>query len=350
MSWQILLPDLRAACEAAAEGRTPALDAVPTALRTWTAGLLAEAQSARRTAELDRWLAESVTGGRLLTERPLDPARDTVATARRLTVRLSAERTGPLLTAVPQAFHGTVNDTLLTALALAVGDWAARHGRPADGLTVELEGHGREQDLVQGADLTRTVGWLTSVYPLRLTADAYDARAVVAGTQDAGAALKEIKERIRGVPDGGIGAGLLRYANAATAGLFDPEDRPEILWNYLGRQTAARESAWGPAGESDALAVGPEPDAPLAYPLQVDAEVEHGPDGPELAASFLWAGDALSQDTVAQLADGWTAALDALAAWAAGGDTGGHTPSDLDLLDLDQNQITMLEEMWRAQQ
>ncbi|MFD5767595.1 condensation domain-containing protein, partial [Streptomyces sp. NPDC127049] len=350
VSWQILLPDLRAACEAAAEGRTPALDAVPTALRTWTAGLLAEAHSARRTAELDRWLAESATGGRLLTERPLDPARDTVASARRLTVRLSAERTGPLLTAVPQAFHGTVNDTLLTALALAVGDWAARHGKPADGLTVELEGHGREQDLVPGADLTRTVGWLTGVYPLRLTADSYDARAVVGGTQDAGAALKEIKERIRGVPDGGIGAGLLRYANAATAGLFDPEDRPEILWNYLGRQTAARESAWGPAGESDALAVGPEPDAPLAYPLQVDAEVEHGPDGPELAASFLWAGDALSQDTVAQLADGWTAALDALAAWAAGGVTGGHTPSDLDLLDLDQNQITMLEEMWRAQQ
>ncbi|MFC8009811.1 AMP-binding protein, partial [Streptomyces cinereoruber] len=356
VSWQILLPDLRAACEAAAEGRTPALDAlnaldaVPTALRTWTAGLLAEAQSARRTAELDRWLAESATGGRLLTDRALDPARDTVATARRLTVRLSAERTEPLLTAVPQAFHGTVNDTLLTALALAVGDWAARRGKPADGLTVELEGHGREQDLVPGADLTRTVGWLTGVYPLRLTADSYDARAVVGGTQDAGAALKEIKERIRGVPDGGIGAGLLRYANAATAGLFDPEDRPEILWNYLGRQTAARQSAWGPAEEADALAVGPEPDAPLAYPLQVDAEVEHGPDGPELAASFLWAGDALPQDTVAALADGWTAALDALAAWAAGGVTAGHTPSDLDLLDLDQNQITMLEEMWRAQQ
>ncbi|MFJ3766261.1 amino acid adenylation domain-containing protein [Streptomyces sp. NPDC090082] len=350
VSWQILLPDLRAACEAAAEGRAPALEAVPTALRTWTAGLLAEAQSGRRTAELDRWLAESATGGRLLTDRALDPARDTVATARRLTVRLSAERTAPLLTAVPQTFHGTVNDTLLTALALAVGDRAARHGTPVAGVTVELEGHGREQDLVPGADLTRTVGWLTGVYPLRLTADSYDARAVVAGTQDPGAALKEVKERIRGVPDGGVGAGLLRYANAATAGLFDPTDRPEILWNYLGRQTAARQTAWGPAAEADALAVGPEPGAPLAYPLQVDAEVEQGPDGPELVASFLWAGDALSQDTVAALADGWTAALDAFAAWAAGGTSAGHTPSDLDLLDLDQNQITMLEEMWRAQQ
>ncbi|MFJ7984098.1 amino acid adenylation domain-containing protein [Streptomyces sp. NPDC096351] len=350
VSWQILLPDLRAAWEAAAAGRAPVLDPVPTALRTWTAGLLAEAHGGRRAAELDRWLEAAAPGARLLAERPLDPARDTVATARRLTVRLSPERTEPLLSAVPQAFHGTVNDTLLTALALAVGERAARSGMPADGLTVELEGHGREQDLVPGADLTRTVGWLTSVYPVRLTADGYDPAAVAAGSQDAGTALKEIKERLRDVPDGGIGAGLLRYANAATAGLFPPGGGPEILWNYLGRQTARTQSVWGPAAEADALAVRPDPGMPLSHPLAVDAEVENGPDGPELAATFVWAGEALSPNTVAELADGWLAALDLLAAWAAGGSSAGHTPSDLDLLDLDQNQITMLEEMWRAQQ
>ncbi|MCD2462850.1 amino acid adenylation domain-containing protein [Streptomyces sp. MBT42] len=350
VSWQILLPDLRAAWESASAGRTPALEPVPTALRTWTAGLLAEAHSGRRAAELDRWLTAAAPGARLLTERPLDPARDTVATARRLTVRLSAERTEPLLSAVPQAFHGTVNDTLLTALALAVGGWAARAGRPADGVTVDLEGHGREQDLVPGADLTRTVGWLTSVYPLRLTADGYDPAAVAAGTQDAGTALKEIKERVRGVPDGGVGAGLLRYANAGTARLFEPGSGPEILWNYLGRQTARTQSEWGPAAEADALAVRPDPDMPLSHPLVVDAEVEHGPDGPELAATFVWAGEAVSRTTVGELTDGWLAALDLLAAWAVGGSSAGHTPSDLDLLDLDQNQITMLEEMWRAQQ
>ncbi|MEU1280944.1 amino acid adenylation domain-containing protein [Streptomyces sp. NPDC005805] len=349
VSWQILLPDLRAAWEAAAGGRAPELDPVPTSLRTWTAGLLAEAQSARRLAELDRWL-DAVPGARLLTDRPLDAARDTAATARRLTVRLSAERTGPLLTAVPQAFHGTVNDTLLTALALSVGEWAARAGRPAAELTVDLEGHGREQDLVPGADLTRTVGWLTSVYPLKLGARAYDPAAVAAGSEDAGAALKEVKELLRGVPDGGVGAGLLRYANAATAGLFDRSARPEILWNYLGRQTARTASAWGPAAESDALAVRPDPGMPLSHALEINAEVENGPDGPELTAAFIWAGEALSQDTVSGIADGWLAALGALTAWADGGTTAGHTPSDLDLLDLDQDQITMLEEMWRAQQ
>ncbi|MGW6732431.1 amino acid adenylation domain-containing protein [Streptomyces sp. NPDC055013] len=351
VSWQILLPDLRAAWEAAAAGRGPVLDPVPTSLRTWTAGLLAEAHSTRRLAELDRWLGE-VPGGRLLTDRALDPARDTVASARRLVVRLSAERTEPLLARVPQAVHGTVSDVLLTAFALAVGEWGGRSDRAAvtAAFTVDLEGHGREQDLLPGADLTRTVGWLTAVHPLPLAARAYDPVAVLAGTEDAGGALKEVKELLRSVPDGGVGAGLLRYLNAGSAALFDPGARPEVLWNYLGRQTARPASDWGPAPESDALAVGPDPAMPLSHPLEVVTEVAHGSDGPELTALFVWAGEALSQNTVSSLADGWLNALQALTDWADGGTTAGHTPSDLDLLDLDQDQITMLEEMWRAQQ
>ncbi|MFJ6483570.1 amino acid adenylation domain-containing protein [Streptomyces sp. NPDC091682] len=350
VSWQILLPDLQAAHEAAAAGRTPVLEPVGTPLRAWTTHLLAEAQSPRRTAELDRWLA-AAPGGPLLAERPLDPATDTAATARRLSVRISAERTAPLLQAVPAAFHGTVGDTLLSALALAVGDWAARSGRPRpDGFTVDLEGHGREQELLPGADLTRTVGWLTSIHPLRLPVGTYDPAAVAAGRADAGALLKEVKELLRAVPDGGLGAGLLRYNNPATARLFDPAARAEILWNYLGRQTGRADSAWGPAPEADALSARPDPAMPLSHVLEITAEITDGDGGPELTAHFTWAGGALSQDTVGQLADGWTAAVDALAAWADGGTSAGHTPSDLDLVDLDQDQITMLEEMWRAQQ
>ncbi|MGW6981620.1 amino acid adenylation domain-containing protein [Streptomyces sp. NPDC054932] len=350
VSWQILLPDLQAAHEAAAAGRTPALEPVGTPLRAWTTHLLAEAQSPRRTAELDRWLA-AAPGGPLLAGRPLDPSTDTAATARRLSVRISAERTAPLLQAVPAAFHGTVGDTLLSALVLAVGDWATRSGqaRP-DGFTVDLEGHGREQELLPGADLTRTVGWLTSIHPLRLPVGAYDPAAVADGRADAGSLLKEVKELLRAVPDGGLGAGLLRYNNPATARLFDPSARAEILWNYLGRQTGRADSAWGPAPEADALSARPDPAMPLSHALEITAEITDGDGGPELTAHFIWAGEALSQDTVGQLADGWTAAVDALAAWADGGTSAGHTPSDLDLVDLDQDQITMLEEMWRAQQ
>lgn len=350
VSWQILLPDLEAAHEAAAAGRTPDLEPVGTPLRAWTTHLLAEAQSPRRTAELDRWLA-AAPDGPLLAGRPLDPSTDTAATARRLSVRISAERTAPLLQAVPAAFHGTVGDALLSALVLTVGDWATRSGRARpDGFTVDLEGHGREQELLPGSDLTRTVGWLTSIHPLRLPLGAYDPVAVTAGHADAGALLKEVKELLRAVPDGGLGAGLLRYNNPATARLFDPAARAEILWNYLGRQTGRADSVWGPAPEADALSARPDPTMPLSHVLEITAEITDGDGGPELTAHFIWAGEALSQDTVGQLADGWTAAVDALAAWADGGTSAGHTPSDLDLVDLDQDQITMLEEMWRAQQ
>ncbi|MFD6878352.1 MULTISPECIES: condensation domain-containing protein, partial [unclassified Streptomyces] len=350
VSWQILLPDLRSAYEQAVAGGVPVLEPVGTSLRTWTTHLLAEAQHPRRTAEIDRWLA-AAPGGPLLAGRPLDPARDTAATARPLTVRLSAERTAPLLQAVPSAFHGTVGDTLLTALSLAVGEWAARHGRSGGrGFTVDLEGHGREQELLPGADLTRTVGWLTSIHPVRLAASSYDPAAVLDGREDAGAALKEVKELLREVPDGGIGAGLLRYANAATAALFAGTGNAEVLWNYLGRQTGADPSAWGPAAEAEALSGRPHPELPLSHALEINVEIVDGTDGPELVAVFVRAGEALPEETVALIADRWLAALDTLAAWASGGTTGGHTPSDLDLVELDQDQIDMLEEMWRAQQ
>ncbi|MFJ3876984.1 amino acid adenylation domain-containing protein [Streptomyces sp. NPDC090077] len=351
VSWQILLPDLRAAYEAVAAGRPAVLEPVPTSLRTWTSHLLAEAQAPRRTAELDHWLAASAATAPLLADRPLDPRTDTAATARKLTVRASAERTAPLLREVPAAFHGTVGDTLLTAFALAAGDLAARHGLPSgDGFTVDLEGHGREQELLPGADLTRTVGWFTSIHPLRMTARSYDPAGVLAGRDDAGAALKEVKELLRQVPDGGLGAGLLRYANPAAARLFDGSARPEVLWNYLGRQTGAADPDWGPAAEADALAARPDPLLPLSHPLEITTEIGDGPDGPALTATFTWAGGAVPQNTVGELADGFLAAVDALAAWAADGTTGGYTPSDLDLVDLDQDQITMLEDMWRAQQ
>ncbi|MER7764361.1 condensation domain-containing protein, partial [Streptomyces sp. NPDC097619] len=351
VSWQILLPDLKAAHEATAEGRTPALEPVPTSLRSWTTHLLAEAQHPRRTAELDHWLDASAPGLPLLAARALDPAVDTVATARRLTLRIPAAETAPLLRQVPSAFHGTTGDALLTALALALGRLAARHGLPfGDGFTVDLEGHGREQELLPGADLTRTVGWFTAIHPLRLTCRSYDPEGVLGGRDDAGAALKEVKELLRQVPDGGVGAGLLRYANPATARLFDPAARPEVLWNYLGRQSAATEPDWGPAAEADALAARPDPMLPLSHPLEVLAEIGEGPDGPELGATFVWAGEAVPQEAVTELADGFRAAVDALAAWSADGTTGGYTPSDLDLVDLDQDQISMLEDMWRAQQ
>ncbi|MYU18201.1 hypothetical protein GTZ78_47860, partial [Streptomyces sp. SID8361] len=109
-----------------------------------------------RVEELPLWKRQLDGLDPLVGTRALDPVLDTADTIRHLRLTLPPQRTDSLLTRVPAAFHGGVNDVLLTGLALAVADWRRRGGHPdATDLLVDLEGHGRE-DIVEGADLSRT--------------------------------------------------------------------------------------------------------------------------------------------------------------------------------------------------
>jgi non-ribosomal peptide synthase protein (TIGR01720 family) len=223
---------------------------------------------------------------------------------------------------VPADFHATVNDVLLTALALAIRD-----GNAGLGTVVMLEGHGREEELVPGADLSRTVGWFTSEYPVRLEI----------GAEAPAEALRAIKERLRAVPANGIGYGLLRYLNPEAAPTLTA--RPAIGFNYLGRFAAGdtAEQPWEPAGEG--WGGGADDAMPADYRLEINAITEDGADGPRLSATFTWPRRQLDAALVRDLADRWVAALRSL----AGESGGGYTPSDLDLVDLSQDDIDGLE-------
>src|SRR5439155_13084203 len=148
--------------------------------------------------------------------RALDPVRDRGDATRSLTLTLPADLTRPLLTSVPGAFHVGVNDVLLAGLAPAVVEWRQRWGAGGGQVLIDLEGHGREE-IVPGADLTRTVGWFTSMYPVRLDPGPYDRAEVWAGGPGMGRMVKLIKEQLRAFPDNGMGFGLLRHLNPATA-------------------------------------------------------------------------------------------------------------------------------------
>src|SRR5947208_1166754 len=103
-----------------------------------------------------------------LVDGALDASRDTIGTAGRLTLTLPAAVTQGLLTRVPAAFHCGIQHVLLTGLALAVAQWCGRRGRGAStAVLVDVEGHGREE-VSADIDLSRTVGWFTSLYPVRL--------------------------------------------------------------------------------------------------------------------------------------------------------------------------------------
>ncbi|MFF2752090.1 amino acid adenylation domain-containing protein, partial [Kitasatospora sp. NPDC058048] len=347
VSWRILVPDLAAAWEAVREGRTPAPEPVPTSFRTWSEGLAEAAVDPRRRAELSQWERQLDGLDPLIGDRPFDPARDVVATERTLTRTLDTGLTAELLTSVPAVYHAGVNDVLLTAFALAVADHRRRSGRRGDGsVLVDLEGHGRE-DVLPGADVSRTVGWFTSLYPVRLDPVVRDWAGIWAGGAPVGQALKRVKEQLRALPDHGLGHGLLRHLNPATGPQLAVFGEPQLGFNYLGRFPAAGREPWTAAAEAPALGGGADPAMPLTHALELNALTEDHPDGPRLVATWSWPDGAVPEATVAELADLWFRALAVTAAHARTAGSGGHTPSDLSLVTLSQAEIDLLEADWR---
>ncbi|MFF3372655.1 amino acid adenylation domain-containing protein [Streptomyces sp. NPDC002680] len=345
VSWRILLPDLQAAWEAVAEGREPRLDPVPTSYRRWAKALSEEARTADRMAELPLWTQQSSGASAALTEQPLDPARDVHGSAGRLRVELPAEHTAALLTQVPAAFHAEINEVLLTGLALALVERARRTGAPhATRALIELEGHGREQ-IAGDLDLSRTVGWFTSVFPVGLDVGELDPSDVWQGSTSLTDALKRVKATLRALPDHGIGHGLLSHFNPQTAAVLARTPVPQLGFNYLGR-FAASGGDWsmqaGGAGQTAA------PNTPLRQPLDLVAVAEDRPEGPVLVAEWTWASALLDEADVRDLAETWFRALETLVGHADRPGTTGRIPSDFPLVQVEQREIDAYESELRG--
>ncbi|MEU5417577.1 amino acid adenylation domain-containing protein, partial [Streptomyces clavifer] len=321
-----LVPDLAQAWQDVAAGREPTLEPIGTSLRQWSARLHEMALSPALAQESAYWTEVLERPTPRLGSRPLDPARDTVATAGDLVAGLPADVTRELLTTVPAAFRADVDDVLLTAFALAVREWQADAG----GVLVEREAHGRDEELVPGTDLTRTVGWFTSTHPVHLAP----------GTAtDPAAALKLVKEQLRAVPGTGLGHGLLRELNPQTAVHLTGLPRPQIKFNYLGRLAARAEGDWTALPDA-VIGGGRDAAMPLTHALEVNALTRDGEQGPELMVRWSWATGLLGEEDIRALSQAWLRALTELAA-AAG--RGGLTPSDIAPAVLDQREIEALE-------
>ncbi|MEV2250525.1 non-ribosomal peptide synthase/polyketide synthase [Streptomyces sp. NPDC050147] len=343
VSWRILLPDLRAAWEAAAAGREPAVDASGTSFRRWSQLLAAEAVSEERTAELPAWQQLLTADEPLMGRRPLDPVRDTVASLRREEWVVPAAVAETLVSRTSAVFHCGVHEVLLATLAGAVARWRPEY---APGVLADIEGHGREAS-GDGVDLSRTVGWFTGVHPVRVAAGDADLGEAQAGGPAAGALLKAVKEQLQRVPGDGLGYGLLRHLNARTAPELAALPAPQIGFNYLGRfpvgSSTGEPAAWEPAGETGPVGAA-DPQAPATHALAAGAIIQDTPHGPELTVSLAWPGALLDHTQGAELGRHWLAFLAGLATHTDGDPAaGGHTPSDFPLLELAQDEVEEFE-------
>ena len=246
----------------------------------------------------------------------------TVTDAATISVSLSAHATEQLLKQVPQVYNTQINDALLTALAETVGAWVN-----SNTVLIHLEGHGREP-LFEQVDLSRTVGWFTSLYPVLLTLNANASPTTH---------LKAVKEELRAIPQGGIGYGLLRYMrlDPAIEAALKQLPTPEISFNYLGQieQGLAVSADWSLAAESTGALHSPE--GHRAHLLDVNAQVIGG----GLQISWIYSRSHHAAATIEYLAQDYLHRLQTLIDQCLSTDAGGYTPSDFPLVDLTQSDL-----------
>ena len=298
VSWGVIGEDLTEAWAALAERRQPQLAPVATSFRRWSQALGQHALSPGRVAEVGYWHQVLAEPPPPLGRRPLGP-EDTVANSGSLRQVLSPELTKAVVGSLPTLFATGPEEVLLAALALAVGHW--RGGQSTEVL-FELEGHGRTE-LGVGLEPWRTVGWFTSLHPVRLDAGPLAPAELEAPRPNLGRAMQRVKGQLDAVPDDGVGYGLLRYSNPDTAPVFARLVPPEILFNYLGRLPGV-DDAPGPAQGAAVR---------LSHVLSVKATALEDEEVPRLVATWEWASGCLDEQDVAALAQVWSDALEALA-------------------------------------
>ncbi|WP_458737095.1 non-ribosomal peptide synthetase [Pseudomonas chlororaphis] len=322
VSWRILLEDLQLAHAQLSAGQPLALPAKTSSTQAWAEHMQAYAQGAALQQELGYWQAQlQGVESSLPVDHPVTPLQNQHASS--LSSRLDKAHTQRLLQDAPAAYRTQINDLLLTALARVITRWTGE----ASAL-VQLEGHGRE-DLFDNLDLTRTVGWFTSMFPVKLTP-----RAALADS------IKQIKEQLRAVPNKGIGFGALRYlGDEAAQRTLAALAVPRITFNYLGQFDGSfdeQDSLFKPTGE--AKGDDQSPLAPLSNWLSLDGQVYGG----ELSLSWTFSTQMFDAATIQRLADDYAAELKALVAHCCEPGQGGATPSDFPLAGLDQQQLDRL--------
>ncbi|MGE5341613.1 MAG: amino acid adenylation domain-containing protein [Candidatus Omnitrophota bacterium] len=232
VSWRILLEDIATLYDAYTTDHSPVLPMKTDSFKLWAETLSIYANSPALLKEKTYW---SEVESADIPPIPKDDIKDNIKEnmikdVQTVSFSLDEEKTHCLLTHVNRAFHTEINDILLTALGMGINQTFG-----IDRVAIALEGHGREAMIsdipdIAELDISRTVGWFTSVYPVVLD---------VCSADRPGRQIKEVKETLRKIPNKGIGYGILNY-------LTDKENisgiafklKPPIIFNYLGQVDA----------------------------------------------------------------------------------------------------------------
>lgn len=329
VSWRILLEDLERGY--AGEG----LGAKTVSFQRWAAGMKEYAESEEMEEEAGYWeqmlgegretaWAVPLDGEDGSEERPEPARRNVYGDAGVVQVELGEEETRALLQEAGVRLKAQAEEVLVAALVQVLGEWTGQ-----EEVVLELEGHGRESVGEEDLDVTRTVGWFTSLYPVRVD---------VGKGRSGGEVLAAVKERLRGVPHRGLGYGLLRYVRRTD----EARQRmrrlagSQVVFNYSSRAVASIDdhSPWIAAGESAGLHQAPQ--NVRSHVLDVSAMII----GSRLNARWGYNTLLHGHETIATLAHSWISGLQQLIRGASTEES--CIPSDFPLAKIDSASLLKL--------
>ena len=320
LSWEILRQDLATSYNQLCHNQAIQLPPKTTSWQNWAKELVACATSDILEQEARDWLSRLHVKGVKIPRNDGERLINTEASAQRKSTSLSVGETLALLQDLPAAYNTQINDVLLTALAQAIASLTK-----SEHLIVDLEGHGRE-DIGTGIDVSRTVGWFTSLFPVALNLN---------NLSDPGSALKSIKEQLRQIPNRGIGYGLLRYLrdDKNLRDKLETLPQAEILFNYLGQGNQPTSDLSGFRITNEPSGVSRSPQNTRSYLLEINAWVS------QKQLQLNWIYSPSVDSAVEKIISNFMSALGTLIEHGTSPETVGFTPSDFPEADLNQEEL-----------
>ena len=241
VSWRILLEDFQIIYSSLEKNIEYELPPKTTSFKEWSEELLLEANSESKLDERRYWIEKAEKFKESIKVDFEDGLNDEKS-EKTISLVLDETLTTNLLKEVNKKYNTKIDDILLSALVLSYSQWSGKRS-----MFLNLEGHGRNS-MSDQIDLSRTIGWFTTIYPLHLELK----KAVTIGES-----VKIVKEQIRKIPNDGLGYGILRYLSddSELKNKLTALDRIELTFNYLGQfdNILPSDSIFEPAKENKGL-------------------------------------------------------------------------------------------------
>jgi amino acid adenylation domain-containing protein/non-ribosomal peptide synthase protein (TIGR01720 family) len=331
VSWRILLDDLKTLTS----NPVGSLPERTMSLRAWAQSLSEEGRLGMRRHEESLWLLQEEGIDTL----PQDHAIASDANTQQSVVTIHGQLNKAQTDQVVQSqavYHGGMNDILLAALGLGIKQWGLdQYQQTLGDFLIALEGHGREND----TDLSQTVGWLTSIFPLRLEVGDLNPQDI----KSPGHAIRRIKDRLRSMPDKGLGYGVLRYLDQTSKIAQSNVAQPQLVFNYLGRseKKISNVDQWSVA-EGYASTSQDAPDRKRLHLIDINANIDATG---SLQFNLNFCSAAYSKASMERLLQSFTLSLNAVAEHCLHHPLENtHTPSDYPLTSLSKHHGQLLDQ------